>query len=55
MLAPGRRYLAGFYVDGDGPRDIRTSERSVAGGDVIELTLQPRGGAAIVLTPQPGR
>jgi len=55
MLAPGRRYVADFYADGDGPRDIRTSQRSVGVGDVIALTLQPRGGAAIVLTPQPGR
>jgi len=55
MLAPGRRYVADLYVDGDGPRDIRTSQRVVASGDVIELTLQPRGGAALMLAPEAQR
>jgi alpha-glucosidase len=52
MLAPGRRYAATLYVDGDGPRDVRKEERSCERGAVLTLTLQPRGGAAIVLTPR---
>jgi alpha-glucosidase len=55
MLEAGRRYVADLYVDGEGPRDIRTSRRSVAGGQAIDLTLPPRGGAALVLTPEEGR
>jgi alpha-glucosidase len=55
MLPPGRPYVADLYVDGEGPRDIRTSRRSVGTGRTIDLTLQPRGGAALVLTPEGGR
>jgi alpha-glucosidase len=55
MLAPGRRYVAELYLDGDGPRDIRKLRRSITGGEAIDLTLQPRGGAALMLTPEPGR
>ena len=55
MLAPGRRYVAHLYLDGDGPRDIRTSQRSVGRSDAIDLTLQPRGGAALMLAPEARR
>jgi alpha-glucosidase len=55
MLAPGRRYVADLYVDGEGLRDIRKEQRRVGRGDLLEVTLQPRGGAALVLTPEGGR
>jgi alpha-glucosidase len=55
MLAPGRRYSASLYTDGDGPRDIRKELRSFARGDTLTLTLGARGGAALVLTPEPRR
>jgi alpha-glucosidase len=55
MLTSGHRYVADLFVDGDGPRDVRHEHRNVAQGDTIVLTLQPRGGAAIRLTPEPPR
>ena len=55
MLTPGGRYVADLYVDGDGPRDVQRERRSVARGDTIVLTLLPRGGAAVRLTPETRR
>jgi alpha-glucosidase len=55
MLAPGRPYTADLYVDGNGPRDILRQRRRFTRGDALALTLQPRGGAALVLTPEGGR
>jgi alpha-glucosidase len=55
MLEAGRRYVADVYLDGDGPRDIRREQRRFTRGDVLDVTLQPRGGAALVLAPEGGR
>jgi alpha-glucosidase len=55
MLEAGRRYVADVYLDGDGPRDIRRERRRFTRGDVLDVTLQPRGGAALVLTPEASR
>ncbi len=52
MLDAGREYTATLYMDGDGPKDIRTSQRAFKRGDVLELSLQPRGGAAVRFDPQ---
>jgi alpha-glucosidase len=51
FLAPGMRYQADLYVDGDGPRDVRKQQRTLSSRDVLDLSLQARGGAAIALTP----
>jgi alpha-glucosidase len=51
FLAPGARFAADLYVDGEGARDVRKQQKTVSRGDVLEVALQPRGGAAIVLTP----
>ena len=50
MLQPGREYAASIFSDGDGPRDVQKTRRSYRRGDVLELTLQPKGGAAIHFT-----
>jgi len=52
MLMEGQRYSADLYLDGDGPRDVRKQQRTVTRDDVLRLSLQARGGAALVLTPQ---
>jgi alpha-glucosidase len=51
MLADRGPYRAVLYADGDGPRDVRRSERTVRRGDVLELKLQARGGPAVRFTP----
>jgi alpha-glucosidase len=51
FLAPATTYDADLYVDGHGTRDVRKQHRLASGGDVLELSLQARGGAAIALTP----
>ena len=52
MLDAGREYSAEIYADGDGPRDVRKSSRSVRSGEVLEVSLAARGGVAMVLTPR---
>ena len=50
MLEPGRDYTASIFADGDGPRNVQKTQRSFHHGDVLELTLHPRGGAAVRFT-----
>ncbi len=47
MLEPGHVYVASIYADGDGPRDVRRTQKSFRRGEVLELSLQPKGGAAV--------
>jgi alpha-glucosidase len=54
MLEPGREYAASIFADGDGPRDVRRTQKSFRRGDVLELTLHPRGGAAVRFTQNNG-
>jgi alpha-glucosidase len=54
MLEPGRKYAASIFADGDGPRDVRRTQKSFRRGDVLELTLHPRGGAAVRFTQNNG-
>lgn len=54
MLNAGSTYEATLYTDGDGPRDIRKTTRLLTNQQTIDLTLQPRGGATIILqSPRP--
>jgi alpha-glucosidase len=50
MLQPGQQYSAVIFSDGNGPKDIQKNQRSFKHGDVLELTLQPKGGVAICFT-----
>ncbi|WP_348269917.1 glycoside hydrolase family 97 N-terminal domain-containing protein [Edaphobacter paludis] len=50
MLQPGQQYAGMIFSDGSGPKDIQKNQRSFQHGDVLKLTLQPRGGAAICFT-----
>jgi alpha-glucosidase len=53
FLAPGRRYRAEIYRDGDradyrtNPRDIVIEKRAVTSGDRLAIRLAPGGGAAV--------
>ncbi|MEO8548193.1 MAG: glycoside hydrolase family 97 protein [Sphingomicrobium sp.] len=53
FLAPGRRYRAEIYRDGDradyraNPRDIAIEQRTVTSGDRLALRIAPGGGAAV--------
>ncbi|HEU4704525.1 MAG TPA: glycoside hydrolase family 97 C-terminal domain-containing protein, partial [Sphingomicrobium sp.] len=53
FLAPGRRYRAEIYRDGNradyrtNPRDIVIEKRLVTGGDRLALRIAPGGGAAV--------
>ncbi|MGI8611377.1 MAG: glycoside hydrolase family 97 protein [Sphingomicrobium sp.] len=55
FLAPGRRYRAEIYRDGDradyrtNPRDIVIEKRTVTSGDRLALRIAPGGGAAVRL------
>ncbi|MCX6631272.1 MAG: glycoside hydrolase family 97 N-terminal domain-containing protein [Candidatus Solibacter sp.] len=51
MLEANRQYTATIFADGDGSRDIRKASKAVRRGDVLELALKSRGGAAVVLSP----
>ncbi|MEZ5399876.1 MAG: glycoside hydrolase family 97 catalytic domain-containing protein [Bryobacteraceae bacterium] len=53
MLDPDRAFEAVLYQDGQGPRDIQVETRRVRHSDALSLKLQPRGGAAVRLAPQP--
>jgi alpha-glucosidase len=47
MLEPGRTYTAAIFSDGDGPHDVQKNEQQFRRGDVLDLKLHPKGGAAI--------
>jgi len=53
FLAPGRRYRAEIYRDGDradyrtNPREIVIEKREVTSGDRLALRIAPGGGAAV--------
>jgi alpha-glucosidase len=48
FLAPGK-YRATIWEDGATPNELRRVEREVGPADVLELTLAPAGGAAVIL------
>ena len=50
MLDANREYTASVYADGDGPRDVRKSQKTVRRGDLLELKLPSRGGAAFAFS-----
>jgi alpha-glucosidase len=50
MLESGRQFTAVIFTDGNGPKDIQRSQRTFQRGDVLDLALQPKGGAAICFT-----
>lgn len=60
FLAPGKRYRAEIYRDGEGAdwrgdarfRFVR-EEKIVSANDAMSLTLAPGGGAAVLLVPLP--
>jgi alpha-glucosidase len=52
FLPPGK-YRATVWQDGDTPRALVRSERTVTRSDVLALTLAPAGGAAAILEPAP--
>ena len=45
------RYVARLWGDGASATDLATSSRTVDGGDSLNLTLKPSGGAAAILAP----
>ncbi len=51
-LGAGTRYVADVYADGNGPRDIIRTQRRIAPGESLSFVLPPRGGVAVVLTPE---
>jgi alpha-glucosidase len=59
FLAPGRRYVAEIYRDGEGAHyrsnrfAFATERREVGAGDTLRLVLAPGGGQAIRFVPQP--
>ena len=52
MLDADREYDATIYADGDGPRDVRKSSRTVRRGEALDVDLAARGGVAIVIAPR---
>ena len=52
FLAPGR-WRATVWQDGDTPRELRRSVRTVTRADVLTLRLAAAGGAAVMLEPAP--
>lgn len=52
MLDADRPYAAIIYEDGAGPRAIRKVQKRVRRGDMLDLKLPSRGGAAVILSPR---
>jgi len=52
FLPPGK-YRATVWQDGDTPRTLQHSERTVSRSDVLALKLAAAGGAAVILEPAP--
>jgi alpha-glucosidase len=50
---PAGKYRATVWQDGDAPRTLRRSERTVSRSDVLSLDLAAAGGAAVILEPVP--
>ena len=55
FLEPGKKYMAEIYTDGGEKvktyTHIRIEKKKVTSKDILHFDLQPRGGAAVKISP----